>query len=337
MRLFQRLYRIQTPHLGPASAMSEYPNKYANTEAFVNDNPEGNHHYDKIAQAIEYFVKHQKTQPGLAELSQHVGLSEFHFQRVFSQWVGVSPKQYLQYLTKQYAKQCLRNESVMDAALSSGLSGASRLHDLMIRCEGMTPGEIRRRGKGLCIQYGVHCSDFGWCLLAVTARGVCKLGFFDTEKQKEVLVDELFMEWSGADIVLDPGATEPVFEAIFIASHRRTDGSVLADSKKKPLSFNVLLKGSPFQLKVWEALLAIPAGQLSSYQRVAQSIGSPNGARAVASAIAKNTVGYLIPCHRVIRGNGDFSQYRWGSVRKQSMIAWEGCAASEVNDSKADV
>jgi len=248
--------------------------------------------------------------------------------------VGVSPKQYLQYLTKQYAKQCLRNESVLDTALSSGLSGSSRLHDLMVRCEGMTPGEIRRQGKGLRIQYGVHRSAFGCCLLAVTDRGVCKLAFFDTEAQQRALIEELWMEWSEAHIVLDQDATEPVFNAIFVASRNGLfDERIVADGAKEPATLNVLLKGSPFQLKVWEALLAIPPGHLSSYQKVAQSTGAPNAARAVASAIAKNNIAYLIPCHRVIRGNGDFSQYRWGSVRKQSMIAWEACAAAKTNDS----
>lgn len=281
-------------------------------------------HYETVAQVIEYFVLHQKSQPGLEELCRHVGMSKYHLQRVFSQWVGVSPKQYLQYLTKQHAKHCLRSESVLEAALSSGLSGSGRLHDLMVCCEGVTPGEYKRQGKGLCIHYGRHYSPFGQCLLAVTERGVCKLAFFDSAAQWETLVGELFAEWGEARIIWDDAVTMPVIESIFPPyAERRSGGG-------KPVTLNVFMKGSSFQLKVWEALLAIPLGGLCSYQKVAERVQSPNAFRAAASAIASNHIAYLIPCHRVIRGNGDFNQYRWGLTRKQSMIAWEACQRAEV-------
>ena len=293
-------------------------------------------HYAKISQAIEYFSRNQLLQPGLAELSRHVGLSEFHLQRVFSQWVGVSPKQYLQYLTKQYAKQCLRNDSVLGAALESGLSGAGRLHDLMIRCEGVTPGEYKRWGKGLRIVYGIHGSPFGMCLLASTDRGVCKLAFFDDEAQQQALIDELFMEWGEAQILWDNEATECVFNAIFAGCYTPQPSQEGSNTVPKLTPLNVLLKGSPFQLKVWEALLVIPEGGLCSYQQIADYTEQPTAARAVASAIAKNNIGYLIPCHRVIRGNGDFSQYRWGGVRKQSLIAWEASTTASLSSEAAD-
>ncbi len=275
--------------------------------------------YSLITEAIRYLDDHRRQQPALADLARHVGLSEFHLQRLFSDWAGVSPKQYLQYLTKENAKQRLRREPVLDAALSAGLSGPGRLHDLMLHCEGMTPGEYRQGGRGLRIRYGAAASPFGDCLLAETGRGVCKLAFFDRAEEFAALEAELRAEWPAAIIVRDDAAVTATAALAFPAPGGRG----------QPLK--LLLRGSAFQLKVWEALLAIPSGEIRSYQQVAAGLGEPAAIRAVASAIARNSIGYLIPCHRVIRASGEFSRYRWGCERKQAMIAREaGTAGVEV-------
>jgi AraC family transcriptional regulator of adaptative response/methylated-DNA-[protein]-cysteine methyltransferase len=265
--------------------------------------------YLRIASAIRFLAERRHDQPGLAEIGAHVGLSESHLQREFTRWAGVSPKQFLKYLTKESAKRRLRDATVMDAALDSGLSGPGRLHDLMISCEAMTPGEYKRGGAGLRIRYGVHPSPFGHCLIAATERGICKLTFADGPDDIARQERELHAEWRAAAISRDDESTAALAGAVFgPASHS---------------SLELLLKGSPFQLKVWEALLSIPEGRLASYQQVADMIGRPAAVRAVASAIGRNDIAYLIPCHRVIRSNGEFSQYRWGSERKQALIGWE--------------
>lgn len=272
--------------------------------------------YQRIACAIHYLADHQQDQPSLADLGEHVGLSEFHLQREFTRWAGVSPKQFLRYLTKENAKRRLRDESVMEAALASGLSGSGRLHDLMITCEGMTPGEYKSRGRGLDIRFGIHPTPFGNCLLALTDRAICKLAFFDNDDEGAAIERQLQEEWGAASITRDDEATRPTADLIFGDSAR---GSI-----------HLLLRGSPFQLRVWEALLSIPEGRLASYQQVADFIDRPSSVRSVASAIANNSIAYLIPCHRVIRKNGEFSQYRWGVDRKQALIGWE--AASQNAD-----
>ncbi|MDF1692173.1 MAG: methylated-DNA--[protein]-cysteine S-methyltransferase [Zhongshania sp.] len=267
--------------------------------------------YQRVAKAIHYLSERQAAQPSLAELASHVGLSEFHLQRIFSEWAGISPKQFLQFLTKERAKQQLRKSSVLEAALASGLSGSGRLHDLMIKAECMTPGEYRSLGAGLQIAYSVQTSVFGYCLIAITQRGICKMAFFDEPSQEVAVLQELQQEWPAADLQRDEPALAGVFRQVFSG---RGDPAA-------PL--RVLLKGSEFQLKVWEALMAIPHGELCSYQQVAGAMGIPSSVRSVASAIARNHVAYLIPCHRVIRSTGEFSQYRWGAQRKQAMLVHE--------------
>lgn len=275
--------------------------------------------YAVVARAIRFLENNRHRQPVLADIAAHVGLSEFHLQRLFSAWAGVSPKQYLQYLTTTNAKQRLRTETVFDAALSAGLSGPGRLHDLMITAAGMTPGEYKLGGKGLVIRYGMHDSPFGTCLLASTERGICKLAFFDTEEEGTALEQELRTEWPVASIARDDAVTGKLLWRVFPVAGKHEQ------SQKQPLK--LLLHGSPFQLKVWAALLAIPDGNICTYQQVADHIEAPTAVRAVASAIAKNSIGYLIPCHRVIRSGGEFSHYRWGSTRKKAMIAREASAA----------
>ncbi len=271
--------------------------------------------YAVVERAIRFLENNRHRQPALADIAAHVGLSEFHLQRLFSAWAGVSPKQYLQYLTRENAKQRLRTETVFNAALSVGLSGPGRLHDLMLAGEGMTPGEYKFGGQGLAIRYGIHDSPFGACLLASTERGICKLAFFDATEECALLENELCAEWPAASIARDDTATAKLLPLVF----------PIAGKRNQPLK--LLLRGSPFQLKVWAALLAIPAGSICTYRQVADLVESPASVRAVASAIAKNSIGYLIPCHRVIRSGGDFSNYRWGSTRKKAMIAREACLA----------
>ena len=274
-------------------------------------------HYRKIASAIEYCVDHRADQPGLAELSSELGLSEFHLQRLFSEWVGVSPKQFLKFLTKQEAKRRLPAQSVEETALELGLSGSSRLHDLMVTCEAVTPGQVRQQGEGLAITYGMIDTPFGSGLLAQTEKGICKLGFYDVATEREQLLTELKSEWPKADFQRDD-------QQATVTAHR-VFGRLHMGVAQDPQRLHLLMKGSPFQLKVWEALLAIPEGEVRSYQQVADAIQEPTAVRAVASAIARNHIGYLIPCHRVIRATGEFSQYRWGVTRKQAMIGWEAC------------
>jgi len=268
--------------------------------------------YLRIAQAIEFLQAQHASQPDLAMLSEKMGLSEHHLQRLFSRWAGVSPKRFVQYLTKEHAKQLLRQTNVLDTSLAVGLSGGGRLHDLMVTCEAVTPGEYASGGAGLHIFYGVHDSPFGPCLIASTSRGICKMGFFDDDITQARLMAELANEWPHAKHTKDHTQTRYLSDAIF--------SPVLANSQQ-PL--HVLIKGSNFQIQVWQALLNIPSGQLAAYSHVAQRVGKPAAVRAVATAIANNQVAYLIPCHRVIRQTGHTNQYRWGTTRKQAMLAWE--------------
>jgi len=272
--------------------------------------------YQRIAKAIAYLAEHQQQQPSLDELSVHLHMSPFHLQRLFSEWAGVSPKQFLTFLNKEAAVQRLRENSVANASYSSGLSSTGRMHDLIIKCYGMTPGEYARSGEQLTIYYGFHQSPFGECLIASTEKGICKLAFFNNNEEKNLLLAELKQEWPAAEFIVDKKQTETISQQIF-PDKNIAQGKI----NKQPLA--VLLKGSAFQLQVWEALLRIPFGEIRAYADVATLAGKPQATRAVSSAIAKNPVGWLIPCHRVIRQNGDFNQYRWDPIRKQAMIGWE--------------
>lgn len=267
--------------------------------------------YQRVSSAISYLLENSKSQPKLEQIAKHVGISPFHLQRVFSEWSGVSPKQFLQYLTKEYAKKELRQASIFDCALSAGLSSASRLHDLFLTHECVTPGEFRTFGDGLELIYGMHNTIFGLCFIVTSHRGIVKLAFVEKTSESDKLVTELNNEWKFADIRQDQHQTATLITQIFS----------LEFSQQQPL--HVILKGSPFQLKVWEALLNVPCGRLCSYQDIATHIGKPAAVRATASAIANNQIAYLIPCHRVIRSTGVLSNYRWGKERKAAMIGWE--------------
>ena len=282
----------------------------------INESP-GHRHFNIVVEALSYLIANQVQQPGLDELAKAVGMSPSRLQRVFSDWVGISPKNFLQYLTKESAKWALRTGSVFEAAIDSGLSSGSRLHDLFVVHECVTPGEFKAGGEGIDLIYGASSTPFGYCFVAVSARGVCKLSFFDTSEQYPLLVQELRKRWSKATLIENQVKATQQIDVIFSGSQRAESG--------KPVK--VLLSGTPFRLQVWEALLRIPPGEIASYQQVAQAIGRPEASRAVAGAIAANELGYLVPCHRVIRDSGVLSGYRWGVARKAALLGMERSGA----------
>ena len=267
--------------------------------------------YQRVASAIDFLVSRQASQPSLAELADYLSLSESHVQRLFSRWAGVSPKQFMQCLTAQYARQKLTNHSVFDAAVYSGLSGGNRLYDLMINYYGVTPGEYKAGGSGVTINWGFGQTPLGVGFIAFTDRGITDLAFLDDPKETVAQLNQLRENWPEARLVEDQQGAESYLTRIFNSGF----------SNRQPLS--VVLRGTAFQLKVWEALIAIPAGNLVSYQQVAEAIGQPGSTRAVASVIARNNIAFLIPCHRVIRATGEFNQYRWGATRKKAISIWE--------------
>ena len=270
---------------------------------------EQHRHYQTIAAAIAYINTHQAEQPSLAAVARAVHKSPDYLQRIFKQWAGLSPKQFLQFLTWQRARLLLLDQTVEAAADAAGLSSSSRLHDLLLNWQAVTPGEYRSGGVGVTISYGSGATPFGYALAGLTRRGICWFTFFDTAAEYRQQLAELFASWPGATLQADNANAEALLNHLF------------CHNRRQPLS--LLLKGTPFQLKVWEALLSIPAGRLCSYQQLAQQLGQPAASRAVASAVARNAIGWLIPCHRVIRSTGAFSNYRWGVLRKQAMLAAE--------------
>ena len=270
--------------------------------------------YAQIARAIEHLTANFREQPSLVELAEKASLSEFHFQRLFTEWAGVSPKKFSQYLTLEHAKTRLRSGAALaDAAHDAGLSGTGRLHDLFVTIEGVTPGQFRQAGSGLMLSYGVFNSPFGAYVLGVINGKIALLHFLTDDDNPELI---LKMAWPEATLSHDPATLNPLSGSIFPAMSQPVNGQTTAPAP-------VLVRGSAFQLKVWEALLKIPEGQLVSYDQIADAIGQPTAARAVGTAIGSNPVGYLIPCHRVIKKTGLFGGYRWGVERKQAMLGWE--------------
>lgn len=267
--------------------------------------------YARIEAALQYLDAHAAEQPSLSELAAVVGLSEFHFQRLFHRWAGVTPKTFLQVLTLQAAKRRLEAAgSVLEASLESGLSGPGRLHDLFLGLETLTPGEFKARAAGLEIRWAVHATPFGEACFALTSRGLAGLSFVDGDAAKAL--EDLRMRWPGAVLRHDPAATRPAAAEL---------EARLRGQAPKPLA--LLLKGSPFQLRVWEALLRVPDGAVVSYGQLAEAAGAPGASRAVGTALASNPIGVLIPCHRVIRGTGALGEYRWGTSRKRALLALE--------------
>jgi len=274
--------------------------------------------YRRIEKAIHFLEENFRRQPGLKEVARQVGLSEYHFHRLFSRWAGVSPKRFLQFLTADYARRLLRESAnVLDAAYETGLTGPGRLHDLIVNVYAMTPGELKEEGAGLTIRFGVHPSPFGDCLVAVTDRGICAVSFLSAERGREPR-EKLESRWSRATFRKSHAETKDVANRIFDPS-RWKNGS--------PLS--VIVRGTNFQVRVWEALVRIPPGCAVSYEQVAYRIGAPASARPVGSAVARNPVAFLIPCHRVIRKTGDFGEYGSGSARKKAILAWEAARFRE--------
>jgi AraC family transcriptional regulator of adaptative response/methylated-DNA-[protein]-cysteine methyltransferase len=268
--------------------------------------------YQRIEKAIIYLQTHFLEQPDLKAVAQAIHLSEYHFQRLFTRWVGISPKRFLQYLTVEHAKRRLaESKPVLDVALDSGLSSAGRLHDLFVSAEAVTPGEFKTRGAGVHIDYGFHATPFGTCLLGVTQRGACWLSFVDGAGKGGAL-SEFRAQWSGASFEERPSTTALVAAQIFAnASPDHQD------------SLRLLLMGTNFQLKVWNALLKMPPGTVISYEELGRYIGAPDASRAIGSAVGRNRVAFLIPCHRVIRKTGVTGGYHWGEPRKLAMLAWE--------------
>jgi AraC family transcriptional regulator of adaptative response/methylated-DNA-[protein]-cysteine methyltransferase len=269
--------------------------------------------YERIARVIRYLDAHHAEQPDLGRLAAQAGLSVYHFHRLFSVWAGVTPKDFLRCLTLAHAKQRLREgESVLSAALAAGVSGPSRLHDLCVKFEAATPGEVKSSGRGWQLEFGFASSPFGECILAEGPRGICYLAFGESGERREAEA-RLAEAWPAAVRKRNDAAAVRLADRVF----RPAPG----DEHEVPL--RAMVTGSAFQVRVWQALLRVPAGALVSYGGLAKAMGQPAAARAVGSAVAANRLAYLIPCHRVIRETGVVGEYRWGPWRKRALIAWE--------------
>ncbi len=263
--------------------------------------------YARIERVIRYLDQNFRDQPTLTDLAKVAGLSEFHFHRLFTRWAGTTPKSFLKSLTVEHAKQLLReSRDLLEVSLASGLSGPGRLHDLFVTVEGVSPGEYKKAGSSLEISYGISESPFGSCFIGLSHRGICYLSFIENIKDG---LKELQETWPRANLKQDKESTRAMISKIF--DHTRQD------------ALRVILSGTPFQLRVWKALLAIPPGQVLSYGDLATRLGHPKAARAVGSAVGANSIAYLIPCHRVIRETGIIGEYRWGPCRKRAILGWE--------------
>jgi AraC family transcriptional regulator of adaptative response/methylated-DNA-[protein]-cysteine methyltransferase len=271
-------------------------------------NAQENLDFARIAEAIEYIRENFKSQPTLDDIANKVCLSPTHFQRLFTGWAGVSPKKFLQYISIEYAKKVLKESTLSDTAYETGLSGTSRLYDLFVNIEGMTPGEYKNGGENLSINYSFAESPFGDIIVAATPKGICHMAFVDDQTTALGILKEKFPNARYHQMV---DAIQQ--NAIFIFTQ---DWSKLGEIK-------LHLKGSDFQLKVWETLLKIPMGRLSTYGNIASKMNNPNASRAVGTAIGDNPVAFLIPCHRVIRSSGELGGYHWGLNRKAAIIGWE--------------
>ena len=265
--------------------------------------------YYRVAEAIEYLTDNFKSQPDLTDVARQVHLSPSHFQRIFKEWAGVSPKKFMQYLSLDYLRERIFDtQNLNQAADLVGFSTQSRVYDLFVSIEGVTPNEYKTFGQGLEIQYGFHQTPFGECFIAMTEKGICALSFVDETNKQQTF--QAFMEkWQAAKLVLNAYNTEGVVQQIFEPSF--TD------------KIHVWIQGTNFQLKVWEALLKIPQGSVSTYQKIAESVHNPKAVRAVGTAVGNNPIAFLIPCHRVIKSTGVIGEYHWGSTRKKAILGWE--------------
>ncbi len=280
-------------------------------------NEKQQYNYQRIAEAISYIKASFKEQPSLDDIASKVHLSPFHFQRLFSEWAGTTPKKFLQYISLEHAKKLLRDEqaTLFDAAFETGLSGTGRLHDLFVTIEGMSPAEYKNGGKNLSINYHFAESPFGSVLVASTTKGICHMAFSDDEASALIALKAKF-----------PNAgfqqkSDPVQESAL---------AIFKNERNGLPAIKLHLKGTDFQLKVWESLLQIPMGKLSTYGNIATNIGNSNASRAVGTAIGSNPVAFLIPCHRVIQSTGNFGGYMWGNTRKTAIIAWESAKTDAI-------
>ena len=270
------------------------------------------HHYDKIADAIAFIHANHTVQPSLDDIAAAVHMSPYHFQRLFTEWAGVSPKKFLQYISLQHAKALLAKDyTVEQATFETGLSGTSRLHDMFVNLEAMTPGEYRNGGEALSIRYDFIDTAFGPMLAAATGKGLCSVAFAD---DRAAALEALRGQWPNAKFIGSPSPFIDDIKAYF---------GEIEEGIKQERHIRLHIKATPFQLKVWEALLKVPAGRVATYSRIAQQIGHPKAARAVGTAVGDNPVAYLIPCHRVIKSTGLFGDYHWGPVRKTALLGWE--------------
>lgn len=270
-----------------------------------------NINYMRIEQAIKYLEENFRRQPELDEVAEKVHLSPFHFQRIFTEWAGISPKRFLQFLTVDFLKAKLaESRNLVEAAESAGLSSQSRVYDLFTTLEAVTPQEYKLRGSGIRIEYGFHETPFGYALIGVTERGICWLSFLQSDEDPKMELEKMKAHWHNSVFHEDKSLTADFVKQIFHPAHR--------DKK-----LHVFVKGTNFQVKVWEALLKIPQGNVTTYQDIAEQIESPRAMQAVGSAVGSNHVAFLIPCHRVIRKDGVLGEYRWSSTRKKSIIGWE--------------
>jgi len=275
--------------------------------------------YQRIEQAIQYLEKNFQRQPELDEVAEVVHLSPFHFQRLFTEWAGISPKRFLQFLTVDFLKSKLQeSKNLVEVAEAAGLSSQSRVYDLFTTLEAVTPQEYKQNGSGIHIEYGIHETPFGDALIGVTERGVCWLSFINTDEDPRHALEAMKEHWYNSVFHQDQVLTEAFVNDIF--AHKD------AKARKK---IHLLVKGTNFQIKVWEALLKLPLGNVTTYQDIATQIQNPKAMQAVGSAVGSNHIAYLIPCHRVIRKDGVLGEYRWNATRKKGIIGWE-MAATEV-------
>jgi AraC family transcriptional regulator, regulatory protein of adaptative response / methylated-DNA-[protein]-cysteine methyltransferase len=265
--------------------------------------------YHRVAEAIEFLSENFKSQPDLNDVAKQVHLSPQHFQRIFTEWAGVSPKKFMQFLTLEHLRERIfTTQNLNQAAEMVGFSTQSRVYDLFVSIEGVTPNEYKTLGQGLEIQYGFHQTPFGECFIAMTEKGLCALSFVD-ETNRELIFQQFMDKWQSAKLVLNAQNTEGPLQQIF--EHQKTD------------KIHVWVQGTNFQLKVWEALLKIPQGSVTTYQHIAESIENPKAVRAVGTAIGNNPIAYLILCHRVIKSTGMIGEYHWGSTRKKAILGYE--------------
>lgn len=275
--------------------------------------------YNRIAQAIHYFKENFKAQPKLEDVAEHVNLSPFHFQRMFKEWAGVTPKQFLQYLSIGHAKEMLKTSgsNLFNTAFETGLSGTGRLYDLFVKVEGMTPGEYKNGGAALSINYSFADTPFGKVIVASTHKGICHMAFVDDGEDEALLQLKKTYPNAAYSQLVDRTQQNSLF--IFTQDWRQLD------------QIKLHLKGTDFQIKVWETLLKVPTGGLTTYSALAQEAGNPNASRAVGSAVGSNPVAFLIPCHRVIKSTGEIGQYHWGATRKNAIIGWEAALKNKAS------